>query len=93
MKFFSTLTVLFGVTSGRMSFGSCPKPTLVADFDATAFAGDWYEVLKENSYMYEYGQDCSTQTYKLKSDGSLEAHFRARQLWKYGDNQGTLFCD
>ena len=76
-----------------MSLGACPKPALVADFDATAFAGNWYEIIRESSFMYEMGQECSTQSFKLNADGDLDLYFRARIMFMYNGVDGTLYCD
>ena len=51
---------LIGAASAKMSFGACPKVPLVADFDKEAFAGQWYEQLRESSFLYEFGQECVT---------------------------------
>ena len=61
----TALVALVGAASARMSYGACPKPTLVENFDASAFAGNWYEVLRESMFMYEMGQECSTQSFTL----------------------------
>ena len=90
----ATLIALIGATSARMSFGACPDVPLVADFDAAAFAGEWYEVLRESQFMYEMGQECSTQSFTLNADGELDIYFRAKfGLMGYNGVDGYLQCD
>ena len=93
MKNTFSLIALVGAIDARMSFGACPKPTLVDNFDAAAFAGEWYEVLREGSFMYEMGQTCSTQSFKLNADGDLDLYFRAKFMFDYNGVDGTLYCD
>ena len=87
----ATLIALVGAVSARMSFGACPEVELVSDFDAAAFAGNWYEVLRESQFMYEMGQQCSTQSFTLNADGDLDLYFRARFMgFMYNGVDGYL---
>ena len=88
-----SLLILLGATSAKMSFGACPKPALQANFDSAAFAGNWYEILRDSSFMYEMGQQCSTQSFKLNADGNLDLYFRAKFMFEYNGVDGTLYCD
>ena len=84
---------LLGAASARTSFGGCQPHTLQADFDSAAFAGNWYEQMREYSFMYEMGQECSTQSFKLNADGDLDIYFRAKfMLGIYNGVDGYLQC-
>ena len=85
---------LVGAASARMSFGACPKVDLVENFDAAAFAGEWYEVLRESNFMYEFGQECTTQRFTMNADGDLDLYFRAKMMFQYTGIDGYLTdCD
>ena len=89
-----TLIALIGAAAARMSFGGCPEVPLVADFDASAFAGNYYEILRESMFMYEMGQECSTQSFTLNADGELDLYFRGDfGLMGYRGVDGYLQCD
>ena len=92
MKTFA-LAAFLGAAQAGLSFGSCPTPPLVENFDSAAFAGEWYEILRESQFMYEMGQQCSTQSFQLDADGNLDIHFRAWFLMMgYSGVDGILYC-
>uniref|UniRef100_A0A8C5H2H1 Apolipoprotein D n=1 Tax=Gouania willdenowi TaxID=441366 RepID=A0A8C5H2H1_GOUWI len=50
-----------------IKFGKCPKPAVQANFDATRYVGEWYEIQKLPA-AFQKGE-CGTATYTLKSEG------------------------
>ena len=91
----TTLVALVGAASARMSFGSCGQVSLVENFDKTAFAGEWYEILRESNFLYEFGQECTTERFTENADGDLDLYFRARMMFnRYTGVDGYLTkCD
>uniref|UniRef100_A0A8C5N9P9 Apolipoprotein D n=1 Tax=Gouania willdenowi TaxID=441366 RepID=A0A8C5N9P9_GOUWI len=63
------LTLLFALAASAQSikFGKCPKPAVQANFDATRYVGEWYEIQKLPA-AFQKGE-CGTATYTLKSEG------------------------
>ena len=81
----------------RMGFGSCPDVSVVQNLDKAAFAGKWYEIKRDASFTYEFGQECSTQEYKLDGNGDLSFIFRTfvpMMAFTYQSIDGTMYkCD
>uniref|UniRef100_A0A8C5N9R6 Apolipoprotein D n=1 Tax=Gouania willdenowi TaxID=441366 RepID=A0A8C5N9R6_GOUWI len=56
------LTLLFALAASAQSikFGKCPKPAVQANFDATRYVGEWYEIQKLPA-AFQKGE-CGTST-------------------------------
>lgn len=55
----------------RWSFGWCPEPELHASFDVNQYVGTWYEIRRDKSILFEYG-DCVQARYSLRDDGLIK---------------------
>lgn len=53
-------------------FGFCEKPELQANFDASQYAGKWYEIERESKFIQEKNGECVTAEYTLNDDGSIK---------------------
>ncbi len=49
----------------------CPKPSLVASFDASQYAGTWYEIYRDKKTTFERGTSCVTATYAVVAPNEI----------------------
>ena len=66
----AALLAFIGESEAKRSWGGCPKPTLQSNFDVTQYVGTWYEIARDKSLPFEYG-DCVQARYGLQPDGIL----------------------
>ena len=53
---------MVGYISFRVAYGSCGRYDPIEDFDAEAFKGTWFELLRSKNIFFETG-DCITAEY------------------------------
>merc|ERR1711911_471662 len=73
MKLYGSLVALCLIQMSQalfVSLGSCPSPSVVANFDAAQYAGTWYENRKY-PVIFEVGQRCVRATYTDNGDGTI----------------------
>ena len=66
---------LHGVDA-RMGLGTCPDVNWDTGFDSARFAGNWYEVKRDNWMGMDMGQMCTTGTYRARADGAMDVQYR-----------------
>ena len=61
------LLVALGLSlaNAKTSWGKCQDVTLVSDFDATDYAGNWYEIYRDKNAFFEWNAECVTASYPL----------------------------
>ena len=90
---FTAITALVGATSAAYSLGACPKIEYVDKFDATKYAGQWYNTHKDRLMPYTLTADCITQNFTPREDGNVDLYFRG-YYWALADYlgvNGTMF--
>ena len=61
----------------RMGFGACPAVNNVLTLDNAAFAGKWYEQVRDPENRYTLLTDCVTFEFSQPMDGGrVEGQFR-----------------
>ena len=91
MKFAAALALAM-TADARMWFGGCPDVPMLSSLDQARFAGNWYEIERDAIFPMEMGQECSTQNYRVNSEGTLDLYFRADIMWNYSGIGGTMDC-
>ena len=85
---FTAIVALVGVAQSAISFGKCPKVEYVDKFDATKYAGAWYNVYKDRLMPYTLTADCITQNFTPREDGNVDLYFRG-YYWALADYMGV----
>ena len=90
-------SILFiGAASARLSFGACPKHDNIADFDATRYAGKWYEQVRDRFNPFTITTDCVTKEFAPDENGDIQLYFRGyyNLFWRYSGVDGMMYqCD
>ena len=73
IKFLAILASLAAQTLAVKSFGRCPKPTLPSDFDISQYVGTWYEIARDKTLPFEYG-DCVKVQYASLGGNLISVH-------------------
>ena len=64
-------SLLIGLSSASIFFGSCPTTTNQASMDFTQYTGKWYEYTRDWTIPFEFFQSCVTANYASTfNDGS-----------------------
>ena len=53
--------------------GNCERPSLVENFDAEQYLGNWYEMYRSKSVIFEE-DDCATATYRELDRNYIEVN-------------------
>ena len=77
-----------GAAEAAISFGKCPKVEYADNFDATKYAGQWYNVYKDRLMPYTVSADCITENFTLREDGNVDLYFRG-YYWLLADYMGV----
>ena len=87
---FKTLTalVLIDQVAATYSEGGCPKINTVKPFDAKRYVGEWYEIARDSGPSFEWGAECTTAHYTLRSDGDIDVTNRAWYWYYFGQYFG-----
>ena len=80
-------------TSARISAGKCPQVEYVKNFDSRAYAGKWYEQVRDRMNVYTLNADCVTKEFSLNSAGDVDLYLRAYYggLLSYKGINGTMY--
>ena len=73
IKYLAILASLAAQTLAVKSFGRCPKPTLQSDFDISQYVGTWYEIARDKTLPFEYG-DCVKVQYASLGGNLISVH-------------------
>ena len=65
------ILILVSFTDASFSWGRCPTPAKVQNFDLNRYLGIWYENFRDKSIPFESG-DCVMAQYSLRDDGRLK---------------------
>ena len=92
----AALTLLTPILS-TTGFGQCNvknTPKAVANFNQTAYLGNWYEQVRDANIPFEMGE-CRTTNFTRNHDGTLKLHLREFSIAKNEglNNYGKLKCD
>ena len=49
----AAVALLAPTADARISSGACANPTLQSDFDITKYTGLWYEIRRDNEFIFE----------------------------------------
>lgn len=75
--YFMGVSLLLSITtSARYEIGRCFNPSLVENFNASAYAGFWYEIYRDIATPFELNGDCVTATYGVVGERSLSVYNR-----------------
>ena len=85
---FTAIVALAGAAQAALSFGKCPTVEYVDKFDATKYAGQWYNVYKDRWMPYTLTADCITQNFTPREDGNVDLYFRG-YYWALADYMGV----
>ena len=87
------LAALVGSSDAKISFGKCPEPERIANFDKARYAGQWYEQIRDTSNPWATGFECVTKEYRLNENQDLDLYFRgyASLLFSYMGIDGTMY--
>merc|ERR1711907_646510 len=80
----------------KWSLGQCPKMTYIKDFNAEAYAGRWYEQVRDMFNPYTISTDCVTKEFAKNKDGDVDLYFRGYywMMLRYMGVSGTMYqCD
>jgi len=91
-KIFALMSAL-GLTSGHLSFGSCPEVEYMKDFDIERYSGKWYQYEVDWWNFYALGQtDCITAYFEQNDFGNYDLSFRGDfPIEGYLAGIGTLY--
>ncbi|XP_053740193.1 apolipoprotein Da, duplicate 2 [Synchiropus splendidus] len=64
-----TLLSVMAASAQVLRLGPCPQPPVQADFDASRYLGQWYEI-KKLPTIFQKGE-CAVATYSLKAPGVI----------------------
>ena len=81
------------LSQAMLHFGKCPTPQVVNTMDRAAFAGNWYEIQRDNMFPMEITAECVTHEYKLTNESELDLRFRgwyAMMFFQYSGVGGQL---
>merc|ERR1711937_625426 len=95
MKFTTAIAAVIALqgADARMGLGKCPDIQWDTGFDSAKFAGDWYEIKRDNWMGMDMGQMCTTGTYRARADGAMDVQYRTlfpvnmdMEVLKYGQS-------
>ena len=89
-----TAMSLMSSIDGRLSVGKCPDITYMSEFDASAYSGKWFEIVRDMTNPYTLSADCVTKEFSpMKPDGSIDLFFRGfyHPTQSYAGVNGTLY--
>lgn len=85
------LLLLLPLSYAKFSFGPCPKPAKVQNFDVARFMGDWFEYARTEGTPYQDGE-CDKAHYVLNGSKVEVTNTQVQKDGKIDVANGDLYC-
>merc|ERR1711918_74809 len=89
-------TSMVSAAAAAFGFGECPDVNWIsnADFNAAAYAGEWYEWKRHTDFTFEMNQVCTTMEFKLEngSTNKMDLYYRSNAMFNYMGVNGKIDC-
>lgn len=85
------LLALLPLSMANISFGRCPRPAKVQNFDLNRYLGIWYENYRDSSIPFESG-DCVMAQYSLREDGKVKVVNSGVHDGERTKREGEAYC-